>query len=132
MTGFIRGLFGGKKAGQQSAPQAPKNERAFYLSDDDAQTFGDIDYMRTSKTVKRTFAKKKGMSEEMESVRQISAMQKMELDESGKPKSNSAQTGSIQTSSGSPEAASEKPKFERRQADSNLDMFRNMARDIKK
>lgn len=127
MTGFIRGLFGGKKEKQQPAPKAPKNERAFYLSDDDAQTFGDIDYMRTSKTVKRTFAKKKGMSEEMESVRQISAMQKMDLDESGRPKSTSTQT-----SSGSPEAASEKPKVERRQADSNLDMFRNMARDIKK
>jgi hypothetical protein len=127
MTGFIRGLFGGKKEKQQPAPKAPKNERAFYLSDDDAQTFGDIDYMRTSKTVKRTFAKKKGMSEEMESVRQISAMQKMNLDESGKPRSTSNQT-----SSGSPEVASEKPKLERRQADSNLDMFRNMARDIKK
>ena len=65
----------------KSAPKddtAPK--QAYYLSEDDAKTFGNIDYMRSSKTVRRTFAKKKGETEHMESVRSISATKMTDLD----------------------------------------------------
>lgn len=127
MTGFIRGLFGGKK--QPSAPKPPRDRGAFFLSEDDAKTFGDIDYMRSSKVVKRTFARKKGQTEELESVRQISAMQKREVDERGLPsQSQSESTPTFESA----RQATETPKFQRRQADDNMDMFRNMARDIKK
>lgn len=129
MTGFIRGLFGGKKK-----PAAPKNTGAFFLSEDEAKTFGDIDYMRSNKVVKRTFARKPGQTEEIESVRSISAMQKKEVDERGiaqrepeKPSVTFEQARSFG------ETKQAEPKFERRQASSSdMDMFRNMAKDIKK
>ncbi|NER83535.1 MAG: hypothetical protein F6K42_29080 [Leptolyngbya sp. SIO1D8] len=122
MTGFIRGLFGGN--GQ---PEAPKGG-AYFLSEDEAKTFGDIDYMRSSKVVKRTFARKKGQTEELESVRQISATKKQEMNEYGLPKqAKPTATSTFETSK-----ASESPQFERRQVDTSMDMFRNMAKDLKK
>ena len=125
MTGFIRGLFGRKN---QQAPAQPKQTGAFFLSEDDAKTFGDIDYMRSNKVVKRTFARKRG-AEEMESVRQISAMEMRELDERGlvsQPKTAS--------SSFEPTPQASKSEAPRRSAntDTSMDMFRNMAKDIKK
>jgi len=129
MTGFIRGLFG-RKNSQSSAPQ-PKQTGAFFLSEDDAKTFGDIDYMRSSKVVKRTFARKKGQTEELESVRQISAMGMRELDEQGLP----AQSSSSQSASSFDAAKSTSSSdFQRRTAktDTSMDMFRDMAKDIKK
>lgn len=131
MTGFIRGLFS-RNNKQPRAPKPPKQTGAFFLSEDDAKTFGDIDYMRSTKVVKRTFARKKGQTEEMESVRQISAMDKRELDERGL----TSQNGSApQTSSFTPETKKEEESsFQRRTAktDTSMDMFRNMAKDIKK
>lgn len=125
MTGFIRGLFGGKKR-----PPAPKNTGAFFLSEDDAKTFGDIDYMRSNKVVKRTFARKKGQTEEMESVRQISALSKKDVDEKGLARPDEKKTSVTFEQARS--FSSSESKFQRRQTDSNMDMFRNMAKDIKK
>lgn len=130
MTGFIRGLFS-RKNNQSRAPKPPKQTGAFFLSEDEAKTFGDIDYMRSSKVVKRTFARKKGQAEEFESVRQISSMGTRELDEKGISK----QFGDTQTSSsfGQPKST-DSSQFQRRSAktDTSMDMFRNMAKDIKK
>ncbi|WP_008314639.1 hypothetical protein [Leptolyngbya sp. PCC 6406] len=121
MTGFIRGLFGGGK--KPRTPKPPKDEKAFFLDENEAKTFGDIDYMRTSKMVKRTFARKKGQTEEVEIVRQVSAMDKVDV----RDQSQQSQPGAPQASqpSGSEQA-------NRRTADSSMDMFRNMARNIKK
>jgi len=137
MTGFIRGLFGRKD--KQSASTQPQQKGAFFLSEDEAKTFGDIDYMRSNKVVRRTFAKKKGQAEEMESVRQISAMDMQSLDEKGLPNQTSNGTsastnGSSSTSSFQPSASSNESEFQRRSAktDTSMDMFRNMAKDIKK
>ncbi|RZM79001.1 hypothetical protein [Leptolyngbya iicbica] len=129
MTGFIRGLFGRKNS--QSAAAQPKQTGAFFLSEDDAKTFGDIDYMRSSKVVKRTFARKKGQ-EELESVRQISAMGMRELDEKGLPSQESSNNGA--SSFEAAKSTSSSSDFQRRTAktDTSMDMFRNMAKDIKK
>ncbi|MEO1094397.1 MAG: hypothetical protein AAFX01_05810 [Cyanobacteria bacterium J06638_28] len=121
MTGFIRNLFGGNKRSNE-----PKQRSAYFLSEDDAKTFGDIDYMRSEKVVRRTFAKKKGQTEELESVRRISAMGRQDLDERG-----------ISTSF-ERKAEPAKPtfesarKFKDTKVDSDMDMFRNMAKNIKK
>ena len=48
-------------------------EGAFFLEPDDAKSFGDIDYMRTAKTVKKTFAKSKGWGDIGNSEKSISA-----------------------------------------------------------
>jgi hypothetical protein len=46
----------------------------FFLEPDDAKTFGDIDYMRKAKRVKRTFAKTVSQPNEPELDIQVSAM----------------------------------------------------------
>jgi len=131
MTGFIRGLF--SRNGKKSAAPQPRPTGAFFLSDDDAKTFGDIDYMRSSKVVKRTFARKKGITEELESVRQISAMDMRKLDEKGLPAQSGTQSAT-NSSSFQPSSQNGASDFQRRTAktDTSMDMFRNMAKDIKK
>jgi hypothetical protein len=134
MTGFIRGLLGGKakNPGESDRPvrQQPAIERAagsYYLEPDDAKSYGDIEYMRSSKTVRRTFAKKRGETEEKESIRQVSAMEAVKLQENGLPAQKTAQAETFSQ----PTVKSE-PSFERRKVDTNLDMFRQMAKDMKK
>jgi hypothetical protein len=137
MTGFIRGLLGGKKAKnpgeadrpvQRAEPTIERAGGAFYLDPDDAKSYGNIEYMRSSKTVRRTFAKKVGETGEKESIRQISALEAVRLEEGGKlpeitpARQNVVSEPTVQRSSNS----------DRRRVDTNLDMFRQMAKDIKK
>ena len=139
MTGFIRGLFGGKaqNPGESDRPvrvkrevqkPAAKNGGAFFLDPDDAKSYGDIDYMRTVKTVRRTFAKKRGETGEKESIRQISAMDSMRMQENGMPKQQPAAA----ESTFQPTIKKDTASFDRRKTDTNLDMFRQMAKDMKK
>ncbi|MGD1909212.1 MAG: hypothetical protein ACFB0C_24925 [Leptolyngbyaceae cyanobacterium] len=122
MAGFWSGLFGrgnGSNSGE-----------AFFLNEDDAKTFGNIDYMRSSKVVKRTFARKRGQTEELESVRQISAMDKRDVQEEKRVSRTQTFTPSTPsaTSSSSPQ-----PQFQTGGASSNdMDMFRNMAKKMRK
>lgn len=131
MTGFIRGLFGKKKKDDagSSDGDAPKRKGAYFLEPDDAKTFGDIDYMRKSKTIKRTFAKGEAR------VREISSMNDAEI---GNSLAAPAQPQPPTTQS-QPQAETETQSFkpssdeqQRRSPDSNMDMFRNMAKDIRK
>ncbi|MEO0648842.1 MAG: hypothetical protein AAFZ17_22250 [Cyanobacteria bacterium J06650_10] len=137
---------------------APKDDtepkQAYYLSDDDAKTFGNIEYMRSNKVVKRTFAKQKGQTEHMESVRQISATTATNLDGNNNgfaqptPSFGSYAAPSPAPAAAAPSAAQcapvEAPKTEtsstseaapaprRKPASSDMDMFRNMAKDIRR
>lgn len=63
MAGFL-GLFGGKK----------EDKEAFFLDNDESKSLGDIDYMRTPNTVRRTFAKKVGEAEHKEFIQNVTAM----------------------------------------------------------
>ncbi len=136
MTGFIRGLFGGKAKNPGEADRPAKANpqptiesagSAYFLEPDDAKSFGNIEYMRSSKTVRRTFAKKRGETEEKESIRKISATEAVKLDESGLPKAKSIPTEATTSSTSSSSFTSRNLK-----TDTNLDMFRKMAKDIKK
>jgi hypothetical protein len=138
MTGFIRGLFGGKaknpgeadrpaKAKPQPQPTIESAGSAYFLEPDDAKSFGNIEYMRTSKTVRRTFAKKRGETGEKESIKQVSAMEAMKLEENGLPKAKTIPTEPTVQSTTSSSFTSRNLK-----TDTNLDMFRKMAKDIKK
>ena len=139
--GLFEAIFG---KGAPKDDTAPK--QAFYLNDDDAKSFGDIEYMRSNKTIKRTFAKKKGQ-EHMESVRQVSAMKKVNVDgspvkgqasygvsetNSNAPSYSSAPTPSFDSSSSSTPASTPAPAPRRKSTSSDMDMFRNMAKKIKK
>ncbi|TVP61717.1 MAG: hypothetical protein EA342_20185 [Leptolyngbya sp. LCM1.Bin17] len=137
MTGFIRGLFGGKAKNpgesdrpvQPSRPTIERAGEAFYLDPDDAKSYGDIEFMRSAKTVRRTFAKKRGETEEKESVRQISSMQALRVD----LQENGLTAQKLDNIQGSSESMVKKDNnSDRRRTDTNLDMFRQMAKDIKK
>jgi outer membrane biosynthesis protein TonB len=140
VTGFIKGLFRSKSktdaelsepaAKPQPAPKPqpePKPQRrkaeAYYLNADDAKTYGDIDYMRSAKAIRRTFPKTKD-GKTPERIETISSLEK------------AAEQGLIPTAlntTTSQTSAEETLKVaERRKADSSMDMFRNMARDIRK
>lgn len=112
------GLFGKK----DKKEDAENNESAYFLDQDSAKTFGNIDYMRTPKAVKKTFPTIRGVKG-AEIVEVISATEKVEGSES--------ETKMTQSSEVTPQ-----PTFEPRQinsrVDSSMDIFLNMAKDIKK
>ncbi len=131
MTGFIRGLFGGKK--EPRAPKPPRAGGAFFLDEDEAKTLGNIDYMRSAKVIKHTFARKKGQTEELESIRQVSALEKRELNEYTIAPKTTQQTSGTFTPPSSFEGRSFSSSAQRRRGGNDgMDMFRNMARDLKK
>ncbi len=70
MTGFIKSLFGRKDNNQ------PKE--AFFLDTDSASSLGDVDFMRKSKTVKRSYPKAAGKINQIEgkTEKSVSSMQK--------------------------------------------------------
>lgn len=144
MIGFINKLFSSKQQSEASSteqtseptPAARKqpvristrtdNGAAFYLDTDEAKTLGNLDYMRSSKSVRRTFPKAK-LGQDNELVRKISAMEAERLGIS--PGTTLVQAASQPTA---PSAAPEQTTSARRTADSSLDLFRSMAREIKK
>ncbi|MGP1387298.1 MAG: hypothetical protein ACTS2F_27305 [Thainema sp.] len=164
MTGFIKGLFNRKKSDdqpeapkpkaqkppkpkQEKPPKPQKEEKAFFLDPDDAKTFGDIDYMRTAKTIKRTFPKtKSNPNSSKPRIEQVSAMGSSKVSDAYAPdymKATPAK-GSVVNSStpdymqATPYQTDEGIKSdrtsidERRRSDTNMEMFRNMAKDMKR
>ena len=133
--GILEFVFG---KGTPKDDTAPK--QAFYLNDDDAKTFGNINYMRSAKTVRRTFAKKKGQ-EHLERVRQISSTAAKNFGENSNSLGSSqtaATFGDYNTSTSVPQkesASSNAGAYQparRKPASGDMDMFRNMAKDIRK
>lgn len=123
MAGLF-GLFGGKK--KEAQPSQPKD--AFFLDPDSAKTFGDIDYMRKSKIVRKTFPKTLSNKEGGELIQEVSSMKMTKKNPN--QLSNSSSDSNItfsDTFSSSPSFASQNRKI-----DTNMDMFRNMAKKIKK
>ena len=149
--GILEFVFG------KSAPKddtAPK--QAYYLSDDDAKTFGNIDYMREMKTVEHKFPNGKRKTQ----VRKISSVDYLKLDNQiasrgtnftttpskpatsfntaqtsfGKPQSSfsSSSSSTPSTSASSESKPKEQEAEKRRPADNSMDMFRSMAKNIRK
>ncbi len=121
--GLFDGLLGGKKAAKPAAPKPEKTNKEFFLDPDEAKTFGDIDYMRTAKAVRKTFPATGGAKEGAEVVEVISSLEKVDLEAQSRGK---VEPTLEEVSQPAPEAS------ERRQRDNNLDMFRNMAKDLRK
>ncbi|NMG60462.1 hypothetical protein E1H12_18570 [Geitlerinema sp. P-1104] len=139
MTGFIRGLFGRKKQKEQNTIKQQQPSEAYFLDNDAAKTYGNIDFMRTSKQVRRTFPK--GQRDfnvgETERYIDVSSMEERKF-------GNSQPTPSVGNTPGAGMNANSNTNtsnssnlgesFERRQArtDTSMDMFRNMAKDVKR
>ena len=146
MTGFIKGIFNRKKSDDQ--PEAPKpkaqkqpkpkkekppkpqkEETAFFLDPDDAKTYGDIDYMRTAKTIKRTFPKtKSNPSSGTPRIEQVSALGSTKISDAYAPDYMKATPYQPDEGIKSDRSSID----ERRRTDTNMDMFRNMAKDMKR
>jgi hypothetical protein len=147
MTGFIRGLFQPKaqssevqktkvektEAKPKERPQpeklsrAEKVSRAFFLDGTEAGGLGNVEYMKAVKKVRRTFPKTIDQIEELELVQEISALIRTVGGQSSASSSDVMQSGQSQTSTPTNDEVAQ-----RRRTDSSMDMFRKMARDIKK
>jgi len=124
----MAGLFGwlnGKKNADASTNGKPSE--AYFLDADSAKTFGDIDYMRTAKVVRRTFPKTASSPEEFERVDSVSAMGKMTVNGKLSGAAQEPMQNGSSSNGASPEVVSE-----RRRADTSMDMFRSMAKDMRK
>ena len=140
MVGFIKGFFRSKTKQSQESQQADTSaasvkaskNQAYFLDSDSAQTFGDVEYMRTAKAVRRTVPKTLVNPEGFEKIKQTSSVEQLKA------------LKEIAASNLSPEAVSkieaaiqsdllqQAESKKRRSADTSMDMFRNMARDLKK
>ncbi len=130
MAGFIKGLFGSNKPKDEQPapppivkPASSQKEEAFFLEMDDARTLGNVDYMRKSKKIRRTFPKTVSQPEEQELVIEVSAM----------TMKNASLNGQVEEANPSePLTPKVDEAAERRRTDTSMDMFRNMAKGIKK
>jgi hypothetical protein len=135
VIGFIKGLFSFKS--RRNIEEVPRPRDAFYLPDDDAKTFGDIDYMRSSKKTRRTFPKRV-VGEINEFFNEVSSTKKFDRKDQptvSSPFNTTPLSGSQPSKPSEPyssRASNSSNSAERRRADPNMDTFRNMARDIKK
>ena len=105
----------------------------FFLGDDDAKTYGDIDYMRKVKRVRKTFAKPAydELAIATETNDGHSALTKESSSSTSKPTTST--TSEVQpAASASTSSSTSSVSDQRRRSDTNLDMFRNMARGMKK
>jgi hypothetical protein len=130
VIGFIKGLFGSNTPSEDEILQS---KDAYYLPADDAKTFGNIDYMRSVKKTRRTFPKQ-AVGENNEFIQEVSATAKVNA--ADKPIVNSSPFNGypvqpVKSAESTAAAQSEAKSGDRRQADNSMDMFRNMARQIK-
>ena len=124
-------------------------DKDFFLSPDDAQTMGDINYMRKSVRVRRTFPKTLKNKDGFAIEKEVSATDARDDSFNGNGTFNSVTNGNgfangngftnsqtnfkamaEETKAAQPKQSDNKEQ--RRQVDTNLDMFRNMARNIKR
>lgn len=113
MAGLFGGLFGKK-----SQDATSKTGSGFYLDGDDAKSLGDTQRFVNMEPVKKSFPK----TASGETVQVSTPKATTETMKGSSTTVSNALTGS----SLSPEV------LERRRGDSSLDMYRNLARDIKK
>ncbi|MBE9040335.1 hypothetical protein IQ235_05955 [Oscillatoriales cyanobacterium LEGE 11467] len=127
---------------------------SFYLEPDDSKSLGDMDYMRTVKRVRRTYAKyKNGQQGGMKTTKSVSATDNAWSDDNGfnnsssfssssessTTSSNGSSTSSWNSSSSSTSSwnsssssSSSSSSTSRRSPDTGMDMFRKMAKDMKR
>lgn len=136
MVGFIKGILGSKQKAEEVVVQKPEptpapapkqDSMAFYLDADEAQSLGNLDYMRTAKAVRRTFPKTVNNAE-IEMVQKVSAMMKQAEGSSA----SIVQQAEGEAQTGETPAPTVDLVAERRRTDTSMDMFRSMAKGMKK
>jgi hypothetical protein len=122
------------------------NPNEFFLPPDEAQSLGNAEYMRKKVTIRRTFPKTQS-NQSTEMIKEVSSSTDRLVSKGGTfaPNNNGfanngnsymsqPSTNNNSTSEPSqPETTFEpSPKEERRSSSNDMDMFRNMARQIRK
>lgn len=110
----------------------PVEKDAYYLTPDESKTYGDIDYMRTSKTVRKTFAKSvSGGGGEL--IQEVSAMKAKKKFGNEPFNSSTSESFGDTLSSSTDSTPSFSPSSSRKtNTDTSMNMFRSMAKQIKK
>ncbi|TVQ42641.1 MAG: hypothetical protein EA365_14715 [Gloeocapsa sp. DLM2.Bin57] len=123
MAGLF-GLFGGKN---KDNANGKNNTGSFFLEPDEAKTLGNLEYMRSSDKIRRTFPKTR-TNQVTEIVKEVSSLEVS----APSNQSNRVNTPSTPVQSQSETQSQPESKPARRGNDSSLDLFRQMAKDIKK
>ncbi|WP_126146724.1 hypothetical protein [Synechococcus elongatus] len=143
MTGFIRGLFQGKPKAEQ-APQPKQKGESFYLDADEAKSLGNLDYIRSASTIEHTFPKTASNPEERVLIQKVSSLSLEVVEASeGLPQADQRKQAALNKVAAEAEAnkaptktfagqAETSETSSRRRSTGDLDMFRQMARDLKK
>ena len=103
----------------------------FFLNPDEAQTLGNINYMRKHNKIRHTFPKTLKNPQGFEVVKDISSVEETSMpsfQESSPESTKESSFSSTTFQSSSSTSSSPKPT----PSSSNMDMFRNMARNIGK
>lgn len=155
VVGFIKGLFGNQNAQKQdsqkqaeesatqSSTPAPRQspprqaaprqkEVAFFLDADDASTLGNVEYMRSIKSVRRTFPKTLSNPEEKEVIVEVSSMTTQQAKKVAEQVAKQIAADPQSSEQAVKVTVKINEPVESRPADSNLDMFRKMAKEIRK
>jgi hypothetical protein len=93
---------------------------SFFLEPDEAKSMGNIDYMRTARKVRKTYPTSKAWGAGFAEEKVVSAMEK------GTKQPSTFEIELKAAEETAPEVT------QRRKSTSDLDMFRNMAKDIRK
>jgi hypothetical protein len=118
MTGFIRGVFGGKKKDPPPQPAAP--DSGYYLDDKLAKSLGDTEKMNRLEQVRKTFPKT------------ATSVGKDQFTGASTATPTPAPSPAIEAITDSVPTLGTEAVKERRKSDNNLNMFRQMAKDIRK
>ena len=109
----------------------------FFLSPDEAQTLGDINYMRKSVRVRHTFPKNLKNPNGFEIVKEVSSSQdstlktnKSNASIASYQPSNSNFTNQVESASLTQDDTSVSAPSPQKTVNSSMDMFRNMARNL--
>ena len=137
MFGFIKSLFGSRNNNVDSSMVPQQSKDAYFLDQDAASTFGDVNYMRSVRSIKRTYAKTFDSPGENSTIKKVSSMNSKFYGESetlAKPTFRAPSAAAQNTFSppASVPAKTEENGAQRRQTDNSMDIFRKMAKDIRK
>lgn len=108
-------------------------DQDFFLSPDDSMTMGDIDFMRTSKRTRRTFPKTLKNKDGFAIENEVSSMEDRSnlYKDDNSNGNNTAVTTPAPTFQSQP-APAQQSAAPSRKADTSMDMFRNMAKKIRR
>lgn len=114
------------------------NNGSFFLDADDAKSLGNAEFMRKSKSIRRTFPKTVN-GEELELIQEVSSLEaKIYRQEAGETKlassskSVGSNLGSMNETESTLDQSASKEADSRRSNDTSLDLFRSMAKDIRR